>query len=120
VTNVVQGIVLGHAPGFVAVPEQNGSFPVLVIPKDAIAPIAVALAQPEKFIPQDEAGKKAMEIMQQKFIEDVGGPNQNPNDPIYQKKWTKAQHYADEKFRAWFGNEAYVRSQIQAQRDANP
>jgi hypothetical protein len=50
--------------------------------------------------------------LQQDFIADVGGPNQNPNDPAYYQRWITAQQASDELYRLQIGDQAYLLDQI--------
>jgi hypothetical protein len=52
--------------------------------------------------------KAAIAQVQQQFINDIGGPNQNPDDPAYLPKWQKAQINADDTLRGLLGNQAYM------------
>ena len=52
--------------------------------------------------------KAAIAQVQQQFINDIGGPNQNPNDPAYLPKWQQAQTDADDTLRALLGTQAYL------------
>jgi hypothetical protein len=54
------------------------------------------------------------ERLQDEFIAEVGG--KLPNDPNSRKTWIKAQRKNDEKFRAKFGTEAFLRQQMDAYR----
>jgi hypothetical protein len=45
--------------------------------------------------------------LRRKFSSEVGGPNQDPNDPQYAERWTRAQPVIDERLRVMLGNEAY-------------
>jgi hypothetical protein len=52
--------------------------------------------------------KAAIGQVQQQFVNDIGGPNQNPDDPAYLTRWQKAQSDADDMVRGLLGNEAYM------------
>jgi hypothetical protein len=49
----------------------------------------------------------SIEKIQQQFVKDVGGPNQDPTDPEYEQKWKSAQWVADQIYKAKFGWRAY-------------
>lgn len=52
--------------------------------------------------------------LRQKFIEDVGGPNQDPNDPAYSQRWQTSQPQADLDLRGMLGITAFQSYQIAA------
>ncbi len=49
----------------------------------------------------------SIQEMQSQFVKDIGGPNQDPADPAYEKKWRDAQWLADQIFRARYGYAAF-------------
>jgi hypothetical protein len=51
-----------------------------------------------------EPDAQTLDAVRAKFVADIGGPNQNVNDPGYAQRWTKAQRFADEQLRRFFGN----------------
>jgi hypothetical protein len=53
------------------------------------------------------------------FINNIGGPNQDPTDPNYIKRWRHAQTSADEELRKMLGTEAYNRLSALALLEAN-
>lgn len=55
-----------------------------------------------------ESAKAAIAQVQQQFVNDIGGPNQNPSDPAYLARWQSAQVKADETLRGLLGNQAYM------------
>ncbi|HZI32866.1 MAG TPA: hypothetical protein VFF11_11030 [Candidatus Binatia bacterium] len=57
--------------------------------------------------------KAAIAQVQQQFVNDIGGPNQNPSDPAYLAKWQSAQVRADDTLRGLLGNQAYMAYQQQ-------
>jgi hypothetical protein len=57
---------------------------------------------------------QAVNDLRQKFIEDVGGPNQDPNDPAYAKLWQASQPQADLDLRGMLGISAWESYQIAA------
>ena len=56
----------------------------------------------------NDSQKAAVQQVQQQFVNDVGGPNQNPNDPDYLARWQKAQTDADDMLRGLLGSHAYM------------
>lgn len=53
-------------------------------------------------------------ILRQNFLDAIGGPNQNPNDPAYLQHWQIAQPQTDEIAAGMFGQEAWMNYQLQA------
>lgn len=61
------------------------------------------------------AGQKAVvQQLKQQFVKDIGGPNQNPNDPAYLKRWQQAQPQSDLMFKAMMGITAWENYQLAA------
>ena len=57
--------------------------------------------------------------LRQKFIQDVGGPNQDPNDPAYSQRWQTNQPQADLDLCGMLGIYAFQSYQIAAWAKAN-
>lgn len=57
--------------------------------------------------------KSAIDQVQQQFVNDIGGSNQNPEDPAYLARWQSAQTKADDTLRGLLGNQAYMAYQQQ-------
>jgi hypothetical protein len=60
----------------------------------------------------DDQQKQAFNDVRQQFLEDIGGPNQNPNDPTYLARWQKAQSTADTMLESTLGNDAFTKVQM--------
>lgn len=73
-----------------------------------------ALAAPQ-MSPQEQA---MLDKINGDFVNAVGGPDQDPNDPAYQARWDAAQAESDAQYKKFFGGRAYVQKQIQAARQA--
>ncbi len=54
--------------------------------------------------------------LEEKFVADIGGPNQSPSDPEYRARWQTAQDISDAMFRLKFGTEAFLRYNAEAGR----
>jgi hypothetical protein len=54
----------------------------------------------------------AIEELQERFVNAVGGPNQNPSDPAYYKRWTAAQKNLDAEYRVLLGGQAFLVQQM--------
>jgi hypothetical protein len=53
--------------------------------------------------------------LRQKFQQQIGGPNQDPNDPAYLKRWQAAQRNADEWMGLLLGRDFRLKYQLQVQ-----
>ncbi|MEI7937832.1 MAG: hypothetical protein WCK27_14180 [Verrucomicrobiota bacterium] len=62
---------------------------------------------------------QVVDALRQKFIQDVGGPNQNPNDPAYSQRWQASQPQADLDLCGMLGIFAFQSYQIAAWAKAN-
>ncbi len=89
-------------------------------PSPAVPPVPVStpasLLDPSpdlKFTPQQLA---QLESLRQEFVNDVGGTNQDPNDPAYLQRWREAQPANDGRFKMLFGWQAFVQQQLSAMR----
>lgn len=64
--------------------------------------------------PQLSAAEQAVIArVQQQFVADIGGLNQNPQDPAYRARWQTAQQLADDALRANLGAQFYLNSRLQ-------
>jgi len=57
---------------------------------------------------------QAIQDLRKGFLEKIGGPNQNPNDPAYQARWRAAQAEADNLMQGMLGDQAYQDYQLLA------
>ena len=62
---------------------------------------------------------QVVDDLRQKFIEEVGGPNQDPNDPAYGQRWQASQPQADLDLRGMIGIRAWEGYQMAAWAKAN-
>lgn len=49
----------------------------------------------------------AVKRLRNRFVEEIGGTNQNPKDPAYVKRWIEARHQIDEELQAQLGTDSY-------------
>ncbi len=56
----------------------------------------------------------AFDSLRNEFLSDLSQTSQSPTDPAYLNRWLEEQPKLDERFRAWFGDEAFNQFQIQA------
>ena len=57
---------------------------------------------------------QAITDLQQRFLEEIGGLEQNPTDPSYRERWLKSQPQIDDDLRGMIGVGAFQNYQIQA------
>jgi len=62
----------------------------------------------------------ALKDLQQSFLEQIGGPNQDPKNPAYRERWQKAQLAINDELKALLGTSAYETLQFEAQSAALP
>lgn len=59
-----------------------------------------------------EVQRKQSTAVQEQFVRDIGGPDQDPASPEYAGRWRQAQWTADQQFRAMFGVQAFLQRQM--------
>jgi len=110
---------LGEKPMPTAVASTNDNSTIA----DAAEPIVVPLiAQPVDLtaLNLDDGQLQAITNLQHSFMEKIGGPNQDPNDPAYQLRWRTAQAEVDNLMQGLLGDQAYQDYQLQvSQASAN-
>jgi hypothetical protein len=52
--------------------------------------------------------------LQTQFLGEIGGPNQDTNDPAYLARWQQAQHQTDDALRGLLGSQFYLQLQLLA------
>lgn len=50
--------------------------------------------------------------LQQQFLNEIGGLDQDPSDPAYRERWLEAQKAADRQFRTFYGGQAYLQADV--------
>jgi hypothetical protein len=61
-----------------------------------------------------DSQKAAIQQLQQQFVKDIGGPNQDPSNPAYLAGWQNAQNNADNMLLVYVGWQIYSKYQIEA------
>lgn len=84
--------------------------------KQVLMPAAMAEAIPATVTTGEQAAD--WEKVRADFVNAVGGAGQNPASPQYRKRWVQAQSEADQQFRLYFGDNAFVQHQMQAQHES--
>ncbi|HEX4265941.1 MAG TPA: hypothetical protein VH597_16525 [Verrucomicrobiae bacterium] len=85
-------------------------------------PQAMPVALPIAFADLESAGLKLnanqlheIAELRQSFVDQVGGPNQDPNDPAYRERWQMAQPAVNAELEAMLGTSAYQTLQFESQ-----
>jgi hypothetical protein len=89
-------------PSGAAVAREPISIPLIAEPVDLAA------------LNLDQSQLQAISDLRQSFMQKIGGPNQDANDPAYQARWRAAQTETDDLMQGLLGNEAYENYQSQA------
>jgi hypothetical protein len=62
-----------------------------------------------------EQQMQVVQELRQQFMDEVGGPNQDPADPAYRERWLKAQPEMDANLRGMLGITVFENFQLAAQ-----
>lgn len=105
--------LLGLKPAMAetAQPSRRGS---LVPPVQPASPPLVFQKIDSSALNLTEDQEQAIAGIQQDFLQQVGGRNQNPSDPAYQARWQQAQSASDAMLQAMLGYDAYSQYQVLA------
>jgi hypothetical protein len=104
----------GAQSGFASGQSSSPSAPASAAPQ---APASVPIPLAFRPLPPHVAATNpqlaaAVQGLQQNFINALGGPNQNPNDPAYFQRWLTAQEINDEQYRLLVGDQNYLMEQM--------
>lgn len=58
--------------------------------------------------------KEILDRLQQNFLDEIGGTDQDPSDPLYLARWKKARSLIDAQLQAQLGQDFFQRYQIEA------
>lgn len=83
------------------VPEQSVSLPLVLQNVDLAA------------LNLNDNQIQVINDLRQSFMNDVGGPGQNPEDPAYLKRWQQAQPQTDAQLRDFLGTTVYQNYQVE-------
>lgn len=67
-----------------------------------------------------EVQKQTINDLRQKFLDEIGGTNQDPNDPAYRQRWQAAQREADDLLAGELGRNFVLKYQSHSQSQAAP
>jgi len=65
----------------------------------------------------DSGQRQAIEDLRRRFVEEIGGPNQDPAAPAYRERWQQSQPLNDDLLRGFIGVRAWQDYQLAARRD---
>ena len=101
--------------------DENGA-----VPLERLEPSETAVTMPLVFQTVDVAGLnlddsqlQAINSLRERFLDEVGGSGQHPNDPAYLERWQRSQPSVDEDLRGMIGVNAYQDYELRA-RSAAP
>ena len=83
-------------------------------PKPAMLPAVLVPPSSEEEMTELQATERKK--IEETFVADIGGPDQNPSDPEYLERWQSAQEISDDMFRLKFGIEAFLAYNTEAGR----
>ncbi len=78
------------------------------------AALPVVFQEPSPELAANPQAADTVAQLRQKFVDAIGGPDQNPRDPAYLQRWVTAQKMIDDKFRVTFGAQAFLAAQLTA------
>jgi len=67
-----------------------------------------------------EGQREGIEELRQTFLAELGGTNQDPNDPAYYERWKKAQSDVDSMLPGMIGGEAFMKMQAASEVPDSP
>jgi hypothetical protein len=109
--------LLGPSVGLPSTPSEPASPRLRAQARDGNRPAVMPLVLREvdlSGLNLDEARLQVINELRQGFVDDVGGPNQDPTDPAYRERWLKAQAESDEMLRGFIGLRAYQAYELEA------
>jgi hypothetical protein len=99
-------------------PAIAASISAVVAPHSP-APIPLAFHDPPPAAAENPQIRAGLEELQQNFVEAIGGPNQDPADPEYLKRWITAQRQIDVQYRLLVGTQQFLVEQMQVNNQGN-
>jgi hypothetical protein len=85
-------------------PEQKTTAPL---------PLVFQRVDPKSMkIPPDQ--QKIIDQLQQSFLDQIGGANQDPNDPQYRERWEQARPLIDQELKAQLGQQFFLQYEAAA------
>jgi hypothetical protein len=99
------------APEPIAVAQQD----LHSLVKHDSAPALPLIFQPVDQLNLTDVQKRVLEQLQQQFLNEIGGTNQDPNDPAYLARWQAAQPKIEENLKGFLGNQFYIKLRLLAE-----
>jgi hypothetical protein len=121
IPDVTPAGIVGIAGGPGSATSEAASFPgVAGAAADSPMPLPLPLAflDPSPGIKLDDRQVAAIDRLRQDFVDAVGGRGQDPNDPAYLPRWTRALPENDARLRFILGVEGYRQYMAQAMQEA--
>lgn len=87
-----------------------GTFPSAQLP--SVYP--TSLIEPPKEMDLTPAQEQKLDDLALQFLDDVGGADQEPDDPAYRDRWNQAVPENDSQYKLFFGSVAFVQQQLRA------
>ena len=68
----------------------------------------------------NQATAAVISQMRQDFVNSLQNAGADPSSPVYRQRWLSAQRASDERFSSMFGGDYFIKSQLEAVRNAPP
>jgi hypothetical protein len=94
------------------------SMPAAIVSGEVPAALPLALMEPDPNEKLTDLQQMGRDSLRKGFIDAVGGPDQDPKDPEYLRRWIAATNETDERFKTMFGWERYRQQQMRAVQEA--
>ena len=111
--NHLLGYPAAPAPGAARSPTLEGTARRQPPAKAPELPLVLQPVEEQEF-PLTEEERRAVEHLQQRFLDELGGTNQDPADPAYLQRWQKAEREANDALRGVLGGQKYFLRSAQA------
>ncbi len=99
--------------GLKMAPAQTGFVVASSRPSQVTLPLILQNIDPAA-LGFDDHQQQAITSVRRDFLDEIGGTNQDPNDPSYLARWEKARPAADDMLQAMLGNDAYTKYELVA------
>ncbi len=86
-------------------------------PADQPVPLPLVFQRMDPGLRLDRSQTEVLENLRRRFLEEIGGRNQDPNDPVYFERWQAAQRKSDDLLQSFLGGEFFVNYQLLAADD---
>jgi len=106
------GLPIAPPPAAAAVVSANPA----PEPESSVAPVALPMVFQGVDLTAMNLDSNQIQVIndvRQSFMNDIGGPDQNPNDPAYLARWQQAQPQADALLRDYLGTTVFQNYQVE-------